>query len=591
VLGCSLLVAVWTACALALTSEVRAEVEVAASAQPQSVAVGETLTYEISVTISGPGALGMQPQPALPELDSFDIVSTGTRQSMTMGSGGMASTRTYTYLLRAREPGSFTLEPASVELAGRTYKTGRVQVNVTSGSSTGQAASLPPPPAGSQVSAPAAKPDQYIPTSAIDLRLTAQPQNPYVGQQVILTFTFYQSESLYSDTHYEPPKAENFVTKELAEPENVTRVLGDREYLVQQRRWAAFPTTPGLATIEPVKVTAATHPMMPAEDRYTNTVELNVRPLPPPAGKQFEGAVGKFTAELSVDRTSVKAGETFTLRLIVRGAGNLHSLGAPAPEVPEWVKIYRSREDRTSAPGYGGDADSIGGEARFEFLALAKRPGTVKVPQIELVYFNPATGRYETSRTQGVSVQVAPGAVVAEAPSEETGQMRYIMAKGPGKPPAGPLVLQPWFWAVQALPLLALVTFGYLAHRSRTLLANPELARALQAPKLARAHLHEARQALASDDSARFCTAVSHALTDFIAHRTGLEAADISTTEAIVALREAGIDAELVGRVEGLLRRCDYGRFAAAGRAEYDEMLQTSRRLLAELSAQKLGGH
>ncbi len=565
--------------------------EVAASAQPQTVAAGETLRYEISVTITGPAGLTMRPQPTLPDLDGFEIVTTGTRQSTTMDDGGMESTRTHIYVLRAKRAGSFTLEPASVRVGRQTYETGSVQVNVTSESTTTQPPSMPPATPIPEPPPPSPTEDEYIPTKTIDLRLTAEPENPYVGQQVILTFTFYQSQSLYGDTRYEPPQAENFVTKELSHPENVTRLLGDSEYLVQQRRWAVFPTTAGRATIEPVEVIATMHPMTPPQDYYTNTLELYVRQLPPaPAGKQFEGAVGKFTAKLTADRTSVKAGETFTLTLIVRGAGNLHGLGTPTPQVPEWVRIYRSREDRTSAPGYGGESDTIGGEARFEFLALAKRPGTVKVPPIEFVYFNPDAGRYKTTKTEGVSIQVAPGAAMEDGPSEETEQMRHIMARGPGKPAGGPLLVQPWFWALQGLPLLALATFAYLSHRNRALLANPELARSLNAPRVARAHLYEARQALTCDDSDRFCTAVSHALTDFIAHRTGLQAADISTQEAIAALREESIDEDLVGRVDALLRRCDYGRFAGAGRAEYDEMLQAARRLIDELSAKSLGG-
>jgi len=586
-----LLAIIGIACALATVPEVAADVQVAASAQPQTVAAGETLTYEISVMITGPAALAMQPQPTLPHLDGLEIVSTGTRQSVTMGNGGMQSTRTYIYVLRAKRAGSFTLKPASVKVGGQTYETGSVQVNVTSGSTTIQPPSMPPATPIPEPPLPSPTEDEYIPTKIVDLRLTAEPENPYVGQQVIITFTFYQSQSLYGDTRYEPPKAENFVTKELSHPENVTRLIGGTEYLVQQRRWAAFPTAAGRATIEPVKVTAATHPLGSPDEHHTNSVKLNVRALPPPpAGKQFEGAVGKFTAELTADCTSVKAGETFTLTLIVRGAGNLHGLGTPTPQVPEWVKIYRSREDRTSAPGYGGDADTIGGEARFEFLALAKRPGTVKVPPIEFVYFNPHAGRYQTAKTRGVSIQVTPGVATEDAPSEESEQMRHIMARGPGKPASGPLLVQPWFWALQGLPLLALAAFAYLAHRNRALLANPELVRSLNAPRVARAHLYEAREALTRDDSDRFCTAVSHAITDFIAHRTGLQAADISAQEAIAALREAGIDEGLVGRVEGLLRRCDYGRFAGGGRAQYDEMLQAARRLIDELGAKSLGG-
>ncbi len=573
-------------CVLTATAEA-ADVRVVASAEPSSVAVGGTVTYEISVTIVGPLALTLQPEPSLPDLSAFEIVSTGTRQDLRMGSGGTQSTRTYTYTLRATRAGGSTVQPATVEVAGQVYRSGTVQINVTGGSTPAAPPVAPPSP---QPGPPPSVGENYTPRKAVDLRLTAEPRNPYVGQQVILTFTFYQSQNL-GDTRYEPPQVENCVSKELPHPDSTTQVFGGTDYLVQERRWAVFPATSGRLPIEPVKVTTATLPLAPPEELQTNPIELSVRQLPPaPAGKQFEGAVGNFTAQLATDRTSVKAGESFTITLTIRGAGNLHSLGALTPKVPDWVNLYKSREDRSSAPGYGGNPDLVGGEGRFEFLALAKRQGTVSVPPMEFVYFEPTRGRYEIARTNGVTIEVTKGAVAEPSPTEEAEQMRHIVTGGPGRPARVQLVGMPLFWGLHVLPLLVLAVLGYMSHRTNALRANPRLARSLSAPRVAQAHLRAAHDALKRNEAERFCTCVSHAITDFIAHRAGLQAADITREDAVARLREAGIDADLVARVAALLQRCDYGRFARAEQAECDEMLRTARALIAELHAVKLEG-
>ena len=570
-----------------------ADAQVSASADRQLVSVGETVNYEINVAMEGLGALAMQPEPTLPALPGFDIVGTSTRQDLRRDPDGTRITRTYTYTLRATAKGSYTIEPATIHVGANSYRTNSVQINVTDGTGPVTPPATPPPPSPPDVNAasPQVDADHFIPSEPIALVLSAEPQNPYVGQQTILTFTFYQSHSLYGDTRYEPPKAAGFVTKELPHGESVTRLLGASEYLIQQRRWAIFPTTAGPAHIDPVVVTATTSPLRPPADFESNPLDLNVRELPtPPAGKQFEGAVGHFTADFRADRSSVKAGETFSLTLTISGSGNLHALGAPEPQVPDWVTIYRSREDRTSAPGYGGEPDDVGGEARFEFLALAKRKGTLKVPPINFLYFDPDSARYRTATTAAVTIAVTPGVETVEAPTERAEQMRHIIAKGPGKRAAEPLLLKPIFWILQLLPIIGILISGIIVHRNKALAADPKLARALNAHRVARAHLRQAAAAAEAGDDARFCSSVSHAVTDFIAHRAGLQAADIPAEEAVAILRARGLEEDTVARTEELLSRCQRGRFAGTKQTEYDEMLEAAGTIISKLRAAGLGG-
>ncbi len=571
-----------------------AAIDVSARADRQVVSVGETVNYEITVVIEGSGALTLHPEPTLPTLSGLTVVGTSTRQDLRMGSGGTRVARSFIYILRATAAGSYTIKPATVELGGRTYQSNSVQVNVTPGAGPFTAPSAPAPPSPPETSAasPQLDTDQYIPTEPVSLVLSAEPENPYVGQQVILSFTLYQSHSLYGDPSYEPPKAGGFVTKELPHADSTTRLLGGTEYLIQQRRWAAFPTTAGPAHIDPVLLTASTNPMRPPTNFKSNSLDLNVRQLPPaPAGKQFEGAVGHFSADLRADRNSVKAGETFSLTLTISGTGNLHALGAPQPQVPEWVSIYRSREDRTSAPGYGGRPDDVGGEARFEFLALAKRKGTLEVPPIEFMYFEPKQGQYRAATTDGVSIAVGAGVEAIEPPTERGEQMRHIIANGPGRVAAEPLLLKPLFWLLQILPVIGVLISAIILHRKRTLAADSGLARSLNAHRVARAHMQQAATAARVGDDAGFCSSVSHAVTDFVAHRTGLEASDIPAQQAIGILRASGQPKDTIARTEELLRRCQAGRFAGTGGTQYDEMLGAAERIISELQAAGLGGH
>ena len=570
---------------VALTMPAWAQVDIVATAQPRTVSVGEMLTYEITVTIRGTSALTTQAEPSLPDFDGFDTLTTSTRQGLSMGSGGTQSERTYSYTLRASKSGDFIFSPATVQVAGKTYRSAKVKVTVTPGAGSSPRSPFTPPGHEADVPPPIRDEGDYTPKQAIDLRLSAEPEKPYVDQQVVLTFGFYyQSESLYGDTRYEPPSAEDCVVKELPAPPNSSQIVGGREYLVQKRRWALFPTAAGELEIQPVRVITSLSPYGQSDERHTNSVRLQVRPLPqPPPDAHFEGAVGRFTAHLTSDRDAVKSGETFTLSLTIRGTGNVHSLGAPTPRVPDWVNIYKSREDRDVQVGYGGASDAVGGEARFDFLALAKQSGTLNIPQLDVVYFDPQRGRYDTASTDSVIIHIEPGIAVEEPPEQPDDQMRQIKLGRPDRVGSTPLFTANWFWWVQAIPLLLLLLSAYMSHRRSALLSDPVLARSLQAPRMAQQHLAEARAAIKRGDSSAFCASAAHGVTDFIAHKFGLQAADISTQEALAALRSQQVDDELVGRVQHLLEKCDRGRFAVGSPTEHNEMLAETVQVLRRL--------
>lgn len=589
-------------CLLALSASVFAyalDVQVAASAQPQTVMVGETLTYEVAVDIRGGRWLGTDTEPSLPDLQGFQVVGTSMRQNLQMGSGGTQVSRIYTYRLLAVTEGSYTFEPAVATVSGKIYQSGRVQVNVVGRNSSGSSASPAVTPRRSDaVPQGAAKPDahlggkagSYVPKDDIDLLLSAEPEQPYVGQQVIVTFAFYQSQDLYGTTRYEAPTAENCVMKELPAPDSLRRVYEGQQYLIQQRRWAAFATTTGKATIAPVEVTGQSDPLGAPETFYSNELSLRVRPLPePPAGAQFDGAVGDFKAALIADRSKVRAGDTLTLTVVVKGSGNLHSLGVPQPHLPDWAKIYSSREERTAAPGYGGNPDLIGGEARFAFLVLPRHEGRLEVPPLEFTYFNPATGRYKTSKTDGLTIEVEPGAVDAVVSEDETEQVRYI-SEGPGQISAQPVLGRWWFWVLVAVPLLETLGMAAVLYRERQLLADPRRARSLHADHVARAQVMAARDAMKCGDGEKVCSCAAHAVTDFIAHRIGLPAADVSREEAVVALRDRTVDASVIAEVDEFLKQCDYGRFGAGGVSEHGRMIEDAQRIIAKLQSLKPGG-
>ncbi|MFP3903588.1 MAG: BatD family protein [Armatimonadota bacterium] len=561
-----------------------ADVSIRATATPQEVRVDDTFRYEIEGTIEGMSGLSI-PRPELPSMDAFEIVGTSSSQGFTMGSDGVRGTRTFTYVLRAREPGEHTIEPARLEVQGQIWEANRVHITVL-------------PPARSQPSPPASQPEQepqepqtdsdFAPRSDIDLVFEANPEDPYVGEQFLITFRLYHSSTLYGEPHW--PQMSDLIVKELPRPEAGIQAFNNRRYMVEEWRWAAFATREGPMEIEPVVISARKHHYGPKNEYTSNPLNIWVKPLPPaPAGRQFEGAVGEFTAEMSADKSTLKSGETFTVTVHVAGRGNIHGLGVPTPQVPDWCSISQTQQDQHSRVGYGGEPLAVGGTVTVDFLVLPKQAGELRIPPLEFVYFAPDAERYKTAKTEAVVVTVQPGETAVSEAGVTGPQLRHIHTGEIGSV-SQPLALNTFFWILQAIPLLALIGLAIHRYRAELIAQNPDYARSLRAPRVARQRLQEAHKALKAGKADRVCSLVSHAVTDYIAMRSGMDARDIPDSVALQRLRECEIEEKVIAQTEEILDRCGIGRFAGSSEETLDDLIGGARQLISKLQRSGLGG-
>lgn len=562
------------------------DVSVKASITPDRVRVGDTVRYEIRAEVAGTSGLSI-PRPQLPPLSHFEIVGTSSTQGFSMGTRGVQGTRSYIYILRATEEGDHTIGPSTLIVSNREWQTNEVDVTVLP-----QRTPTPSPrtsltPAESERPDEEPETDDFSPDSSVELVFEAEPEDPYLGEQFILTFTLYHSESLYGEPHW--PQMANLIVKELPRAAAKREEFNGRYYLVEEWRWACFATQEGPLDIEPVVLSARTHRYGPTSEFTSNPVTVNVQPLPqPPADADFEGAVGRFDVQMSPDTDSVKTGETFDLDVSVRGEGNIHALGVPTPKVPQWCSINQTREDRSSAVGYGGDPDAVGGTVDVSFLVLPKKAGTLDVRPLEFVYFDPTAERYRTAWTEPVSVRVSPGQAASQATDAAASGLTSIMTATPTFA-APPVVSTTLFWVIQLIPLLLVAVVGVMRLRAIRLAQNPEYARTLRAPAQARRRLKEAEAAVRDDDPERACRLISHAITGYIGMRAGLETRDVPDSLALKTLRDAGVEAELIDDVDDLLSRCEVGRFGGTAVGSVEDLIADARTVLWRLQRSSPG--
>ncbi len=127
---------------------------------------------------------------------------------------------------------------------------------------------------------------------------------------------------------------------------------------------------------------------------------------------------------------------------------------------------------------------------------------------------------------------------------------------------APPLVQQPWFLALQAVPVLAWLSAVVWRRRAEQLANNPRLRRRRQVAQIIRQGLRELRQLAAENKSDDFFATLFRLLQEQLGERLDLPASAI--TEAVIEehLRPRGVPETTLTALRELFQTCNLARYA-----------------------------
>ncbi len=230
---------------------------------------------------------------------------------------------------------------------------------------------------------------------------------PFVGEQVVYSLRLYTRQiSRTNRGTIVDPSFDGFWQQDFGPDREFTALIGEQNYQVKERRYILFPSRGGLITIDPAIFVIPDDPFQAGEALYTEAVTVQAQSVPPvPADVTgFEGAVGQFEMQPTIDRQTAAQGEPVTLQLTVRGTGNLEQLSAPEmPETDSWRVFFRDSTYQA------GEADGLlVGEKTFEWFLTPLMAGSQTSPVITLTYFDPLTQSYRSLTTAPLTINVTP---------------------------------------------------------------------------------------------------------------------------------------------------------------------------------------
>lgn len=346
-----------------------------------------------------------QPRPLLPRLDGLAVVDLDIATDVDLVNSQIRTEVIYTYRLQPRRTGLLTIPPVTVKIDDQTFKTAPISIKVTQGAA-------PAPSPGNTVNPADVAPPPDLAGDDFFIEALVDLPNPYLGQQLIYTFRFYQALQVYRQPQFDSPLLPEFEQMGLPVQEYNLDAAG-RTYLVSEIRTALFPKSTGKITIGPARLMLPGNIYEEPLDLYTEPIEIEVKPLPenPPPG--FNGAIGQYEVEAWFKPAEAVVNQPATLYVAVSGTGNVRDLPDLIwPELPGW-QAYNSLTSLTTAM----EGNAMTGARVYERVMVPSAIGDFEIPPISLVYFDPVAAEYRTISTASLAAKVVPAPA---APVEST---------------------------------------------------------------------------------------------------------------------------------------------------------------------------
>ena len=559
--------------------------------------VADNQHFEVSFTFSGKninGTRNFKP----PKFSNFLVLS-GPNQSTSIQiiNGVQSGSLSYNYIVQPKSIGTFSIGTASIEYNGESFKTKPIKITIVKGSSKPK-----------KQKQDAGVSDEEI-AKNLFIRAVVDKRKAYLGEQVTVAYKLYTRLNIAAQMSISKlPQYQGFWAEELETSSNITfatEVIDGKQYRVGVLKKAAlFPTQTGKLEITPFELTV---PIQLRRNRNrnnffddffndpfgfnqtieynatSNKVKIDVLSLPT-EGKpdSFHGAVGEFSLNADIDKTTAKTNEAVTLKVILSGKGNLELLEMPELNLPSGFEKYEPKTTENISK-----RNIVSGSKVAEYLMIPRVVGTREIPKVEFSYFNPEKKKYVTLQSKSFKLNITQGEQLPEV--ENAGKedlqhlgsdIRFIKTSvGDIHKKEDSVLFTTLFWIGGIVPMFILFVAVGLKKRNDKLAGNVALLRYRKAQKVAKNRLKKAKKLMLENNYKEFYTEVSLALFGYLEDKFHIAKAEFTIERALDELRKLEVEESLISDVKQAAENCEFIRFApgaeksAAMQNMYDQLI------------------
>ncbi len=558
-----------------------------ASSDARQVVIGNTFT--VSYTLKNADPSDFTP----PNFKNFQILS-GPSQSTSVSiiNGRKSQEIGYSYVLQPKSIGKYRINPASILANGKKVQSNAIQVEVLKGK--GNATTQ-------------AQIDQEIGKNVF-VKLIPNTSEARIGQQIVLDYKLFTKLDINQYNFVSEPEYPGFYAQEMRQFNNrpVQEVIDGEQYTTAiLKRVALFPQQAGVVTLDPallrvqivVDKTQAQRrsfffrPKTRPHNLRTESLQLNVLPLPDNPPATFTGAVGKYQLSSLVDRNRLTTDDAVAVRMTIQGNGDVKQIQSPALILNDSFEVYDPKiiEEITYE-----SQQTLYGKKEIEYLVLPKYPGRFTI-QPEFTYFDTDSLRYVTLRPQRHALIVLKGSnkttTIAPTTTQDipTEDIRFIQLTTNLQKNKTAFFGSIPFWILLILPFFALGgTVVYKRIQDAKLNIDPVLAKRNRAKKLVEKRLVNAKKYLGENKSHPFYDEISRAMLGYVCDKLNIQTADLTKDNVQEKLRSLDVKEENINQFLEIIKNCEIALFAgmdnsAAMQATYDNTLDVVTNIEANL--------
>ena len=135
----------------------------------------------------------------------------------------------------------------------------------------------------------------------------------------------------------------------------------------------------------------------------TAPVSIKVKPLPlKNRPEDFNGATGKFSIEVELEKDELSRNEDGYLLVHVNGQGNFNQLAAPIIQWPEGIEGF----EPTVVDAFDKQQVPLKGSRTFRYPFVASRAATFMFPAVSLTFFDPDSNKFRRTSAEEVHITV-----------------------------------------------------------------------------------------------------------------------------------------------------------------------------------------
>lgn len=494
-----------------------------------------------------------------------------TSVSQSWVNGKTTFSKKYTYFLMPKKTGKFTIGAAKIEVDGITYRTKPIVMNVVEDT-----------PANNMK-----RDDPFsIAKRNIKFVLNLSTTNPYVNQQIIATYYLYFKGRIGQPHILEYPKFNGFWSQDFEENYNVEDKYLDGELYqrIVLKKTVLTPQKSGKLFIEPFLLNVPIEVSTGQIDFWGNRIShqrdysisvkkrtINVKALPV-EGKpiDFSGAVGKYTFDVSSNKTTVDANESIIIKAVVKGNGNLKLFDIPKLNVPEEIEVYEPKHsDNVRVTSRG-----MTGSVKEEYIVIPRYKGKYKIPALKFSYFDTSSKKYITLKGKEFIIDVTKGKkptgisntnnyAISKSDVELLGKdIRFIHGNAEFEEiKTRKLFDTLLYYVLLLLPFVSIPIIMYLKEQNRRHSSDLVSVRRKKAAKKARKRLLEASKALENNDEVKFYEAVIQSMYKYLAHSLNLQQSQLNKESIQEKLKSKGASEVQIKDLMDLLSECEIARY------------------------------